>query len=359
MGKTTIEWTATQLPDGTWAPGYTFNPWIGCTKVSAGCKNCYAERQDHHRKWTPQGWGAGQLRRRTSASNWKQPLKWNREAGRLGVRYRVFCASLADVFDPEVPDEWRDDLFHLIAETPHLNWLLLTKRPEEVMPFLWRMGDDKPAALPKNAWLGVSVEDQEQANIRIPVLLQIPASLRFLSCEPLLGPIDLWCIQDGSWHDCEGADYYDALKGSSFWSNGDYGIGGGPVVDWVIVGGESGPKARTMHLDWVRSLRDQCARAGTPFLFKQWGKYCRPDQAPEDTFVAWDAIHNAAGNPDLCKPWPFGKKASGNYLDYEQHLEFPPMHGERIMTPKDLTFGEVGRALQASTQTATLCRRPQ
>lgn len=330
---------------------HTFNPWIGCTKVSAGCSNCYAERQDGHRKWTPEGWGKGKPRRRTSEANWKKPLAWNRKAEEAGVRLQVFCASLADVFDPEVSDKWREDLFTLIADTPHLDWLLLTKRPEEIERFMddacWpetgcpMFGVD--GELFENIWLGVSVESQEQANERIPILLQAPARVRFLSCEPLLGPLSLWCINDGSWYDCEGADCYDCLKGTAFWSNDDHGIGGGPVIDWVIVGGESGPGARPMHPDWVRSLRGQCADAGVPFLFKQWGEWVPWEHfggmqyasqiMGDSSTMRWENFDNDAhfcelDQPSSCGMWEVhaekvGKKKAGNHLDGKQHLEFP------------------------------------
>jgi protein gp37 len=226
---------------------HTFNPWVGCTKVSPACDNCYAE-----------GWakrtGQAQLwrgdRRRTSAANWQQPLKWNRQAGREGRRFRVFCASLADVFDNQVPEAWRDDLWRLIAATPHLDWLLLTKRPQNIRKFI-----DGPA-LP-NMWLGTTVENQEEADRRIPHLLATLAAVHFLSCEPLLGPVDL-----RPWLD------RDFLTGCA-----DDDAAPVRTVGWVIAGGESGPGARPMHPDWARSLRDQCAAAGVPFHFKQCGEW--------------------------------------------------------------------------------------
>lgn len=187
----------------------TFNPWTGCTKVSPGCANCYAET------WAKRTgtvkWGAGQPRRRTKT--WGDPMKWNREVLQYQkpiVRPRVFCASLADWLDHEVPTAWLLDLIVLIRETPNLDWLLLTKRPENFFPRLmealtmavtvshdgitaqyiqdWIDGD-----APKNIWIGTTAENQEQANKRIPALLKIPARVRFLSCEPLLGPV---CIPD-------------------------------------------------------------------------------------------------------------------------------------------------------------------
>lgn len=249
MGENTkIEWAH-----------HTFNAWEGCTKVSDGCKFCYAEARSerfHSVQWGPLG-----KRRRTSESNWKQPMRWNRKASDLGIRYRVFCSSLADVFEdkPNQPemDEWRRDLFHMIGQTRNLDWLLLTKRPENVeRKIVKATGRYADAWLTdcKNVWIGTSVENQEQADKRIPELLKIPASVRFLSMEPLLGPVDLSMWLHDTPEDDDGAPYPG-------------------VIDWVIVGGESGTHARPMHPDWVRSIRDQCQAAGVPFLFKQWGEW--------------------------------------------------------------------------------------
>lgn len=243
-----IEWT-----------DHTFNPWIGCQKVSAGCANCYAEA--FARRYGKAEWGPTAKRVRTSAANWRKPLTWNKKAADAGQRARVFCASLADVFEdnPQV-DEWRRDLFDLILETPSLDWLLLTKRPENIRPALQMMRvlkrdnvfDDLWPQHFQNVWIGTSVENQEQAEKRIPELMQIPARVRFLSCEPLLGAVDL-----SRWLEFAGCDT-------------DLGIAN-PGVDWVIAGGESGPGARPVAQEWTRSLRDQCSAADVPFLFKQWG----------------------------------------------------------------------------------------
>lgn len=222
---------------------HTFNPWIGCQKVGPGCDNCYAEAQQKRFGYDVY-FGVGNERRRTRPANWKLPLKWNRKAEKEGVRYRVFCASLADVFDNAVPAQWRVDLFNLIESTPHLDWLLLTKRIGNVQKMLkthdWLAGQ-------KNVWLGITVCNQDEADRDIPKLLDIPAEYRFLSIEPLLGPIDL---------------------------NAANGLHGDPgQIDWVIVGGESGSNARPMHPDWVRLLRNRCIEAGVPFFFKQWGEW--------------------------------------------------------------------------------------
>ncbi|HYG91185.1 MAG TPA: DUF5131 family protein [Azospirillum sp.] len=236
MSDTTkIAWVRNS--DGT--PGATFNPWIGCIRVSAGCAGCYAEkfvrRMDAKVRVE---WGKGKPRRRTANDNWKKPRRWNREAEAKGIRIRVFTASLADVFDAEVPAEWRADLWQLIRETPNLDWIIVTHRPENIRDMLpedW--GDGWP-----NVWLVVTVENQKAADHRIPILLTIPAKVRGLSLEPLLGSVDLvpW------------------LQG----------------LDWVLIGGESGSAeaARPMDIQWVGNLLDACDEAGVPAFVKQLGR---------------------------------------------------------------------------------------
>jgi len=219
-----IEWTH-----------HTFNPWIGCTKVSAACDHCYAEAWDARGlQGLPTRWGPHADRTRTKT--WANPLKWNRDAERLGIRYRVFCASLADVFDnhKSIMPEWRSDLWALIKSTPHLDWLLLTKRPQNIpkmLPVDW--GNGWP-----NVWLGTSTENREEMLRRAAALSKVPAVVRFWSAEPLVG--DLGRIP--------------------------------PEVmpSWIITGGENGQHYRPVNPDWFRSLRDQAADAGVPFLFKQW-----------------------------------------------------------------------------------------
>lgn len=256
-----------------WAT-HTFNPWVGCTKVSPACDHCYAEG------WAKRSgmvkWGVHEPRVRTSAANWKQPLRWNEEAKRTGTRPRVFCASLADVFDNAVPDEWRADLLGLIAATPHLDWLLLTKRIGNVEKMLLHAIGDSFYPNHENIWLGITVCNQAEADRDIPKLLKIPAAKRFLSIEPMLGDIDL----------------------SEFTDNNR--VGG---VDWVICGGESGSKdARPMQRAWVRYLFQQCCEAGIPFFFKQWGEF-----SPDDD-----------GNMQRV-----GKARAGRLLDGGELNEFP------------------------------------
>jgi protein gp37 len=282
----------------------TFNGWMGCTKVSPACDNCYAERDMDHR-FGRVCWGAGQPRVRTSEKNWRKPLQWNREAEKSGEKIKVFCSSLSDVFDGEKVsdlDAWRTDLWKLIEDTPNLYWLLLTKRPQNIrrmVPTRWMI------SWPEHVWIGASAETQSLLDYRARILSQIPARVRFLSCEPLLEPLDF-----SRWlgtHDCHRCnkrfwgddfrvrDYNEGLKIVDFTERGkdgedeptetcpycgyantdgdDHTVGRNidlaRAVNWVIVGGESGPGWREMNMDWVRSIRDQCVAANVPFFLKQ------------------------------------------------------------------------------------------
>ncbi|MFE1598236.1 phage Gp37/Gp68 family protein [Methylobacterium sp. ID0610] len=278
---------------------HTFNPWVGCTRLSPACDHCYAEvwsrRTGQAHLWTGE-------RRRTSSSNWQQPLKWNRAAAAVGERHRVFCASLADFFDNQVPGEWRDDAWRLIARTPHLDWMLLTKRPQNIAKMRPVMDSSAPGYQPwnerwpwQNVWLGTTIEDRARLR-NLDALRAVPARIRFISCEPLLedlGEVDLTGIH------------------------------------LVIVGGESGPGARPMHPDWARSLRDQCAAAGTAFHFKQWGAW-----APKAIGPDWMILDREGGldiPDDRCADEEageiavtcVGKKAAGRLLDGRTHDEMP------------------------------------
>ncbi len=277
-----IEWT-----------DHTFNPWTGCTKVSPACDHCYAEQWSRRAGDKVGKWGPGMPRVRTTAVNWRQPLKWNSQARAEGRRFRVFCASLADVFDNEVDPAWRFDLFDLIDVTPHLDWLLLTKRVGNVVDMLPGRYFGR---LPGNVWLGATICNQPEADRDIPKLLNVPAAKRFLSIEPLLGPVNLRPINEDrevNEVDCLKPDRWEQAI-AAWRDSGDnwvedfedwFGVTLSdaptghmhPGIDWVIVGGESGPGARPMHPDWARSLRDQCAEAGVPFLFKQWGEFAEHD----------------------------------------------------------------------------------
>ena len=259
-----IEWT-----------DHTFNSWWGCTKVSPACDHCYAET------WAKRVgldvWSAGKPRRFLSEAYWKQPYRWNKEAGQANRRARVFCASMSDVFEwKKELTPWRHRLWKLIEETPHLDWLLLTKRPHLAARLTpW---DNQ---WPHNVWLGTTVEIQKWLDKRLPHMEKIPARVRFLSCEPLLGQINLcdWLGQD--------------------------------VIHWVIAGGESGFKARPSNPDWFLHLRDQCIDYEVPFHFKQWG-----DWAPTDA-VAGDVNRRSVliDNSYLTSIGRFGKKISGRLLE--------------------------------------------
>lgn len=257
MKNTNIQWA-----------DHTFNPWEGCTKVSAGCAHCYAEARNQ-RFAGGVNWGPGAPRRRTSIANWTEPYKWDRDAGQMLAlcrdletpRPRVFCASLADVFDDEVPLEWFGDLLDTIRLCCHLDWLLLTKRPQNIEKRLlevmappvtteyewkrtaarreWIENWISRSVPPPNVWLGTSVENQAVADERIQTLVNIPATVHFLSCEPLLGPV---------------------VIGQNI-----------AFIDWVICGGESGAGARPMDEAWARTLREECDESPAAFFMKQMG----------------------------------------------------------------------------------------
>lgn len=318
---------------------HTFNPWIGCTKVSPACDHCYAARQDAFRKWTPEGWGGP--RRRTSDALWRKPKQWNDAHAEFyaahGRRQRVFCASLADVFDNEVEPAWRDELLGLIATTPNLDWLLLTKRIGNVSQMVkaeaWQH-------LP-HVWLGATVVNQVEADRDIPKLLQVPARVRFLSIEPMLGPINL---QRHLWECC--GNYQPGNDHGLLGQEPDQCCGNPEprgALDWVIAGGESGPGARPMHPEWLRSLRDQCAAAGVPYLFKQWGEWLPGHQytpelqafdsdlsqsrfesieIDEDDGLVWGRNLHPSEQADH-HLWRVGKARAGRLLDGVEHNGFP------------------------------------
>ena len=348
-----------------WADA-TFNPWIGCSKVHAGCANCYAEA-DFDKRRGRASWGPRGTRSVTSYVNWEDPIRLNRKAEREGVRLRLFCASLADVFEdwqgpmlhrgerlyyrgdindgviepasvfetphPETLADWHslgmDDLrrrlFVLIDETPHLDWLLLTKRPENIR---WMWPDEQRR---ENVWLVTSVSDQATADKQIPELLKCRdlSPVLGVSCEPLLGEIDLrwdWLSTDSPDSPCPACSDIACDCGA---------------LDWVIAGGESGPNARPMHPDWARSLRDQCEGAGVPFFFKQWGEWLPYESGPAPLIEGQNGESvDRHTLPDLTEHtivnkwwWPdslgdgiyrrVGKKAAGNLLDGVRHLEMP------------------------------------
>lgn len=373
MGENTkIEWT-----------DHTFNPWWGCSHVHPGCKNCYAEAwaKRFGVKWGPNG-----VRRVASEAQWKEPLKWNRAAEKTGVRAKVFCASMADVFEDwtgpmlntryerlyDVGEGWwypesdinqraypgfdaADEDFHLtmndvrrrlvmlIDETPHLDWLLLTKRPENIRR-MWPTEDDgangrlaeaifggkgKLVRRRDNVWLGTSVSDQASADKQTPELLKCRdlSPVLFLSIEPLLGPVNFAKILiTGKLSACENVPVGQLLRGE---------LPPFPWLDWVIVGGESGPSARAMSPDWVTSIRRQCQEGGIPFFFKQWGEWMplhgtgQPDNEDEE-LTPWTWIddrggcHQSGSWPDEKLMIRRGKKyREGRMLDGREWSEFP------------------------------------
>ncbi|SOY56815.1 phage Gp37/Gp68 family protein [Cupriavidus taiwanensis] len=326
-----IEWT-----------DHTFNPWEGCQKVGPGCDHCYAEtRNARFAGGTAVNWGGpGAPRRRTSAANWRKPLAWNAQHEKFfaehGRRQRVFCASLADVFDNAVSVQWRYDLLRLIMATPNLDWLLLTKRIGNAGPMLeqamraltvgregWR---DNYLS---NVWIGATIVNQAEADRDIPKLLTTPAAVRFLSMEPLLGPVDLRNVAVPAEHDQLRRPWdYEGYKFNALSSHDDDRFHQAPAtIDWVIVGGESGPAARPMHPDWAIRLRDQCEGAGVPFLFKQWGEHAPNDRTMAEVEASQRGYTFVPYSED--QPYPIaamdhvGKKAAGRLLDGVQHDGFP------------------------------------
>lgn len=344
--RTKIEWTRSD--DGT--PGATWNPVTGCTKVSAGCDHCYAETIAHRFAGTkayPNGFDVT-LR----PDKLDQPLRWRRPR-------RIFVNSMSDLFHAAVPDEYIAKVWGVMAWSPRHTYQILTKRHARMRSLLasrefkslvddaWyefgRRAGHHPGdvahpydrwPLP-NVWLGVSTENQQWADIRIPALLATPAAVRFISAEPLLGPIDLtpcYC-RGGQTSGCARhnfgslTDVQREARALHF-----------PDIDWVIVGGESGPGARPMHPDWARTLRDQCTAAGVPFLFKQWGEY-RPSQrgvrgysTDRDRFVFLDGSgHMALRDMAESMSGPsfgttvkrVGKKQAGRVLDGRTWDEYP------------------------------------
>jgi protein gp37 len=290
----------------SWAT-HTFNPWMGCTKVSPACDGCYAEALMDKRygrvEWGAPGKGNG-TRSRTSEANWKQPLKWNRQAEKDGKRPFVFCSSLADVFDNQVPPEWRRDLFALIHATPNLVWLLLTKRPQNIV----KMAENCAfLGWPSNAAIGTTVEDQQRADMNIPALLSAKEVLNpafaFVSCEPLLGQMFIAKYMP------VGADTPGFIPNEQI------------AIDWVITGGETdqgGHKARPTHPDWFRSLRDQCDNCGVAYHHKQNGEWDDIERYASETVEDFDV--RGLTSPGCIR---VGKKLSGRLLDGVTHDAFP------------------------------------
>lgn len=233
---------------------HSFAPWLGCSHAGPGCAHCYAEALD--KRGGGAHWGPGQARRRTVAANWQQPRRWAKAACIAGAPARVFANHLGDVFDNEVPDEWRADFWALVRETPALEWLLLTKRignARRMLPADWGAGGYP------NCRLGITVCNQEEADRDVPKLLATPAASRFLSVEPILGPVDIqqYLISpDGFVCHRGGGEPYHVDDG---------GLG----LDWVIVGGESGGQRRPCQVAWFTALAEQTQAWGWPLFVKQ------------------------------------------------------------------------------------------
>lgn len=311
--KSKIEWT-----NATW------NPVTGCTKVSAGCRGCYAER--HARRF----WGDRKFTDvQTHNDRLDQPLRWKKPR-------MIFVNSMSDLFHESVPYEFINKVFQTMYDAKQHTFQILTKRPVRMFNFVSSSAYLSNAPL-ENVWLGVSCENQETTDERIPVLLQTPAAVRFISAEPLIGKIDLK-MPNGR-HDfvgrldrvCEICNFPDRHPFHK------------QVVDWVIAGGESGPHARPCHPHWIRSLRDQCKNSGVPFFFKQWGEW-KPihhaghtnwctDEYGETTIMSADGAQWDDGIQPPTNVWStvweiqrIGKTKAGNTLDGIQHKEFPRVH---------------------------------
>lgn len=280
MGKETkISWT-----------DHTFSPWIGCSKVAPECEHCYAVRYAHRFgvEWGPHG-----TRRRTSPSNWREPLKWDAAAKRDGVRRRVFCASLADVFEdrPELIP-WREKLFWLIELCDGLDWLLLTKRPENMVrmaPEAWADG------WPRNVWAGTTAGTQRTADRAIPLLLDVPAAVWFVSCEPLIEAVDL-----SQWVFNREEAIEAAMFGRSALSREQADAVIEHPISWVIAGGESGPHARPCNVEWIRSIVRQCKAAAVPVFVKQLGRFSYADKGGRD----FPTLVNDSGSGSDPAEWP-------------------------------------------------------
>ncbi len=345
MGQNSaIEWT-----------DHTLNFWWGCLKVSPGCEHCYAET--FSKRVGRNIWGPAQTTERYRTKGpWKDCLKWDRQAKQDGVRRNVFCQSMSDFFEdhPQVTT-WREEAIGILERLTNLNIQLLTKRIENVrrmVPDSWLKN------WPPHIWIGTSVESQEWADKRIPELLRIPAAVRFLSVEPLLGPVDLTKIDYGSHN-----PYHriDALR--EWYYDGNIVIEKAPIneaatISWCIVGGESGPQARPMHPQWAREVRDQCLEAGVPFFFKQHGSWIGGSQLRYLPEEVKDRIYPYKGNPqwmDLNGKfdpdyWPRGgfittawadgwdlmnkidKHAAGRLLDGVEWSQFPETKERVVMS---------------------------
>lgn len=272
---------------------HTFNAWWGCAKVSPACDHCYAETWAK-RTGFPDLWGVNAGRRTFGEKHWYEPIRWDLAAMKEGRRAKVFCNSMADVFDNhEGVTEARRRLWTVIKCTPNLDWLILTKRVGNIPKML--PSDWGPEGYP-NAWLGISVVNQPEADRDIPKLLALPAAVRFISAEPLISRVDLWAFAKGMCTDCGGAGEMAAGGPTTTFPEDDDGIvrcdecGGtgkweeNPGLSWVIVGGESGGEARTMDLFWAENLLTECRNQEIPFFMKQLSQADTKDFGVYDSF---------------------------------------------------------------------------
>jgi len=297
---TKIEWT-----DETWSPV------TGCTKISPGCAHCYAEHMARRlagRCGYPESPHHFDVTLHPDRLN--QPLRWRKPR-------MIFVCSMSDLFHEDIPTEFIIRIFDTIRATPHHIYQILTKRPARMLSLLKHsLGMLTAWPLP-GVWLGVTVENQKAANERIPLLLQTPAAVRFVSCEPLLGPLNLSGYL--SCPECGGSGYVADGRGSAE----PCGCNAEPRLDWVIVGGESGPGARPMHPDWVRSLRDQCQSAGVSFFFKQWGEWLPNVYGDKSIPNGTDFNVKHHLFDDGVAVARVGKKAAGRLLDGRTWDEMP------------------------------------
>lgn len=270
MAQTKIEWTGTPLSDGTLLPGYTFNPWWGCTKLSAGCIHCYSEASC--KRWGYDVFGADKPRRFFGEKHWNEPLRWNRKAEKEGIRRKVFTGSMCDVLEDRGDlDEWRARLWDLVRKTEFLDWLILTKRIENTHRLMGRLLSDWPT----HARMGVTAENQERADHQIITLLGLDVP-NFVSVEPMLSSIDFQGIimPDG-----------DSL-GDEFFAQS---VGRG--IEWFIVGGESGSNARSFPIEAAVDLIRQCRKGSVPVFVKQMG-------------TVWARERGYRGKGDDDRYWP-------------------------------------------------------
>ncbi len=280
-----IEWT-----------DHTFNPWIGCQKISDACDNCYAKAWDQ--RFKGDRWGPHAKRKLTSKSTWYQPIKWNKQAINDGTRKKVFCASLADVFDNHISilPGWRKDLWELIKATPALDWQLLTKRPQNIEIYL---PDDWGPDGYENVWLGITAENQLEYKRRWKALSYIKCKIKFFSCEPLLGGI----IFNSDLH-----------------------------PDWIIIGGESGSKARPMNPQWADDIVLQCKEFNIPLFFKHWGEWAPKSLSQNISEKKFKNLEYVRLTKDMNKKcrrcygygvYKVGKKNTINMLNLGEYHDFP------------------------------------